>query len=410
MRIIIDVRALMHGNVSGVTVYVKEFLAELSVRTSPHEFILFYNSFRDVSRCFESPDFIRGTSHIRIVYTRIPNILLNFLLRFFHRPYLDVLISLTLKPQTNTKRCVILLQLLDIVKAFFTKYTALHESIDIFFMPDPRPVALSSHVKLVTTFHDLSFEYCRASFSLKTRLWHKLLKPRALAKHSDRIIAVSKLTKRTLHDTYGIDNEKIHVVYHGVNVSYFNNVSESKWQAIREKYKIPEKYFFFLSTLEPRKNIHRLIDAFKIFHAHYPNIVLVIAGVFHHAIFSMPSLPVSPGIHYPGFIEEKDKPILYQRALGFIYVSEYEGFGLPVLEALASGCPVVIPRESAMSEIAPAGAIRVDPLSSQSIETGLEQLLQVTSDSKFKQGLRDYARSFTWKKTVDETLHLFFSF
>ena len=387
MKVVIDLRPLMHGETSGVEVYLKNLLLglrELEEKgksskkvKSPLEFYYFYNSFHPVEFP-EELDFIKE----RVIWTRVPNKLLNLMLRFFKWPKLDCWVE---------------------KKAGFKP--------DVFFFPDPRPAPLTKEIKKITTFHDLSFERMPQNFSWRTRIWHFLLNPRREAQTSDGIIAVSSFTKRELMNVYQIPKDKIEVIPHGVDLSLGEPETEAKLKQVKAKYQLPDKFFLFVSSLSPRKNLANLVKAFRFFREKNPaeNYMLVVAGkknlrIFRHLALNLPVELVRP----IGFFAEEDKRALYQLSAGLIYISFYEGFGLPVLEAFAAGIPVVAAKIGALEELMPPEGVFADPCDPGEIAGAMQRFLS----EKFVQEILDYQKEklkeYSWEKCAQET-YFFFS-
>lgn len=381
LKIVIDIRPLMHGETSGVEVYLKNLLIELNELQNVEkkqfkaDLFFYYNSFHPVKFPAEL-DFMEKHK----IWTRAPNKLLNLWWRFFKWPKLDRWIEwkIGIKP-------------------------------DVFFLPDPRLAPVSNRVKKVTTFHDLSFERFPANFSWRTRLWHWLLKPRREAESSNKIIAVSAFTKRELMDYYGISGEKIEVIQHGVDQKLSQLENKEKLQAVKKKYNLPEKYFLFVSSLAPRKNLINLIEAFKIFREKEgaTDYKLVIAGKKNRRIFRDLRLELPDFVQWIGFFPEGDKRALYQSSVGLIYISLYEGFGLPVLEAFAAGIPVVASRIGALEEIMPKEGILVDPNQPEDIACGMEILLNQGNVQKILDAQKAIVSKFSWEKCARKTYEEF---
>ncbi len=369
MKIAIDLRPLMAGKVSGVEVYIKSMLEALFELKTKHKFVLWYNAFKNI----DTSHFPKLPKNVKLVRTRIPNKLFNLSLSLLRYPKLDKLIG---------------------------------KGIDVLWVPDPRPAPVSKACKKVITFHDLSFEDFKHSFNFKTRLWHRILRPKREATEADAIVAVSKFTKNQLIEEYGIDKTKIKVIYEAA-ADYLRPLSFPKsFEIIRRKYDLPENYFLCLSTLEPRKNTSGIIEAYLAWQENTKvDVGLVIAGKKYPKIFSETKLKKHPNIHLTGFIDEEDKALLYQHALAFLYPSYYEGFGLPILEAMQCGTPVITSDATAMPEVAGDAALLVNPNDPRELKNAMhevyrdEQLRADMIEKGFKQ-----ATKFSWKKAANKFL------
>lgn len=366
----------MAGNHSGVEVYIKSLLKELFKQDTQNHYILWWNSRSDVSK--NIPKF----PHQNISYfsTNIPNKLLNFSLSLFKYPKIDRWIG-----------------------------KKIQKRIDLVFIPDPRPTPVSKNCKKITTFHDLSFEHFQQTFSWKTRIWHKLLNPKSEAQTSNQIISVSENTKQDLIKTYQIPAEKIEVIYEASNLN--SKIDIQKENEIKIKYNLPEKFILTLSTIEPRKNIAGLLAAFQKLKQenNFPH-KLVIAGKKNSKIFSQIEeiKNNNKDIILTGFIEEIDKPYLYKLATAFIYPSFFEGFGLPLVEAMQMGCPIITSNLSSMPEIVKDAALLINPYDINSITEGIQKIL---SNDKLKAELQKKslkrANAFDWEKCAKTTLNIF---
>lgn len=371
MKIAIDLRPLMAGKVTGVEVYIKSMLEALFEANSEHKFILWYNAFKKV----DARHFPKLPKNAKLVRTRIPNKLFNLSLSLLRWPKIDKLIG---------------------------------KGIEVLWVPDPRPAPVSEHCKKITTFHDLSFEDFKYSFNLKTRLWHKILRPRKEAMEADTIIAVSQFTKNQLIEEYGIDKDKIKVIHEAASPHLRPLYFPKSFEVLKRRYNLPDNYFLCLSTLEPRKNISGIISAYLEWQEDTKvDVGLVIAGKKYPGIFSNPRLKAHPNIHMTGFVEEEDKALLYQHALAFLYPSLYEGFGLPILEAMQCGAPVITSDATSMPEVAGDAALLVNPNEVRELKDAMHQIYR---DDQLRANLIRkgfmHAKNFSWNKAAREFLKL----
>jgi glycosyltransferase involved in cell wall biosynthesis len=259
--------------------------------------------------------------------------------------------------------------------------------------------------RTVATVHDLAFLRYREEVPV-THHYERYL-ARSLSANR-RIIAVSEATRRDLVELLDVPGEKIDVVYEGAP-PVRAGLAERAFLAFRERHRIPRRYFLFVGTLEPRKNLVRLLEAAATLDA--PP-ALVLAGregwctaPIHAAIARTHRvLPVIT----PGFVTEEEKAALYRGATAFVYPSLYEGFGLPVLEAFAAGTPVLTSATSALPEVAGDAALRVDPRSTDELRDGLARL---AGDEDLRRSLaaagRERLRRFTFERTARETLAVY---
>ncbi|MFH1012781.1 MAG: glycosyltransferase family 1 protein [Candidatus Peregrinibacteria bacterium] len=372
MRIAIDCRPLMSGKISGVEVYMLEMMKALFEADPKNEYVLWHNNFGAV----DTSRWPTGFSHVTVKRTRIPNKILNLCLSALRWPKVDRLVG---------------------------------GKVDVLWVPDPRPAPVSAKCRKVVTFHDLSFEDFKHAFSLKSRLWHKVLRPRLEACEASTIIAVSEFTKGRLVDRYGVDPSRVKVVYEAASAPLHALPIPKAFEIIQHKYQLPDRYFLCLSTLEPRKNIKGVIEAYLSWQREAKREVgLVIAGQKYPEIFAAFHIKKHPDICVTGFVDEKDKALLYQHALAFLYPSFYEGFGLPILEAMQCGTPVVTSNVTAMPEVAGGAACLVNPNDPQTLKDALYTLFRdgVYRAELAKKGLKR-AGEFSWKKAAEMLLKAF---
>lgn len=356
----------MNGNYSGVGWYAYNLIENLLAIDSSNQYVIFYNS----SRSINVPAF--AAPNLEIKRFNYPNKLFNFSLNFFGRPILDRLIG----------------------------------GCDVFFSPNLHFLSLSNHTKSVLAVHDLSFLIDSDFFTSKQRYWHQLILNQKIIAKTDRIIVDSNSTKQDLMELFNYPSAKISVVHLGVAEKYFAPVSEADKSAIRQKHGLPEKFLLSVGTIEPRKN---LLGTIKALEALGWPIDLVVAGNYGWKFGEVKKLiETNSRIKHLGYIDETDKPVLYQLASGLIYPSYYEGFGLPILEAMASGCPVVAGNNSSQGEVLGDCGLLVDPYNVTEIKRGIELILSgddMISQMAGRAKLR--AREFSWLKTAQQTLRVF---
>ncbi len=375
MLIGVDVRPLMHGRVSGVENYIRSLLQAMLEVDEENSYVLFYNSRRPRGNFL--PDF--DGRRVKVVHTRYPNKLLHLLWRFFHWPKIDWLIKKKLGRQ-----------------------------IDVFFVPDPRPAPVSKGVRKVTTFHDLSFERYPQYFSWRSRLWYRVLNPRCEIRTSASLIAVSEFTKRELGEIYKVPAEKVAVIPEAVPGVLAVVTDEAELQRVREKYQLPDRFFLTFSTLEPRKNLESVMKAFSIFQKKQPleTYRLVLAGRQDSKMFGKVFLQEHPDILLAGFVEDGDKAALYTLARGLVFVSTYEGFGLPILEAMACGTPVISSACASMPEVVGEAGIIVDPYDTEKIADAMERFTLDDTWMEFREKGFERVKEFSWKKAARATLKI----
>jgi len=264
----------------------------------------------------------------------------------------------------------------------------------------------------VLTVHDLIAldypQYCKN----ENALYFRLCLPRSI-KRADRIIAVSYTVKEDILRRFKIDPEKIDVVYHGVDASFKKIVAGQILERVRNKYHIPQQYILFVGNLEPKKNLVRLIDAFLLLKKKnaIPHKLLIVGqdGWKSEAIHKrLERSGDTSDIVFTGYVDNEDLPAIYSMAALFAFPSLYEGFGLPVLEAMACGTPVLISDRGALPEIAGNIFPQVDPTSVPDIAAGMLKCLtdEVLRARNIRYGL-ERVKTFTWENTAWQTLEVY---
>ena len=215
-----------------------------------------------------------------------------------------------------------------------------------------------------------------------------------------------------------MDQKKVKVIHEGVDHQRFSQSStiENSKEYLGEKYNIRNEYLLFVGTLEPRKNLIRLLEAFYRLLAGNPNYKskyqLLLAGSLgwlYDTIFDeVKNRGLGENVLLPGYVDAEDLPTLYRNATIFIYPSLYEGFGLPVLEALTSGTPVITSDSSSMPEIAGDAALFVDPVDVEGMVSAMRRFLE---DEKLRSNYSErallQAKKFSWEKCARETLDVY---
>ncbi len=304
------------------------------------------------------------------------------------------------------------------------------QKLDVLFIPSHTlPIIRKPGLKTVVTVHDLGSEYLPKYHQLKQRVYLSLMQKHQL-KTATKIIAVSKATKEDLVKRRNIDPKKVEVVYEGYNQKLF------KPRRVDTEVDSLMPYFLFVGTVQPRKNLERVIKAFhrflslrapkgrgnlktRLLRRFAPRndngIELVIAGSkgwLSDEIYKLPKkLGIEKRVKFLGYVPDEKLPALYSNAEALVFPSLFEGFGLPILEAQACGCPVITsdvgssPNNiSSMHEVGGKGALYVDPYSIESIVNAMKKM----EDRKWrmemiKKGFENVKR-FSWEKAAKETL------
>lgn len=254
------------------------------------------------------------------------------------------------------------------------------------------------HARHVVTIHDASVLDHPEWFSAGFAAWYRFLLPR-LAKNAVRILTVSEFSRKRLAETLSMDPERISVVPNGVDAK-FETVQSKAAEAVLKRLGLPRDYVLALGSLEPRKNISGLLSAWALLLSRKEieeDVHLVVAGG-KSSLFRDAGLPALPDrVVLTGYIRDQDLPALYSRALAFVYPSLYEGFGLPPLEAMACGAPVVASGSTSIPEVTGNAALLVDPHEAESIAEGLRSVL---GDADLRAALRaaglERVKVFSW--------------
>jgi len=274
-------------------------------------------------------------------------------------------------------------------------------SFDILHTSDwIEPKVSSKNVKKITTIHDM-VTYLFPATLPKRVLVNQKKRMALVKKESDQIITVSETTKQDVVKFLEVPEEDVKVIYSAA-ASNFKPQSEENIDRVKEKFKIKTPFILSVGTQEPRKNIPRLIDAFEKINKENQNITLVLVGKYGWG----PSIDPVPNVIQTGFVTEDELTSLYAACRVFVYPSLYEGFGLPILEAMACGAPVVTSNNSAMAEIGKDVAILVDPRNEAQMTKAINFILNLETDNyqKMVRASLDRARKYSWAKTAKETL------
>ncbi len=283
----------------------------------------------------------------------------------------------------------------------------LKEKIDVFYSP-VHEGSINPFARQVITVHDL-LPLKFPEVYPRIKLYFKYVLPQVI-KASSALIVISDATKRDLIEHYKLFNKPLYVVYNGVDHNKFRPLTMSEIEAVKRKYNLHSYIFYLASETRPYKNIDRLIEAYG--NLRLSDLDLVIAGSLNnldekHLAGRLVKLRIHDRVRFLGYVPDEDLPGLYCGAEVFVFPSLYEGFGLPPLEAMTCGCPVVASNTSSLPEVCGDAAYYVDPYDIESIAEGVRA---VVSDSDLKRSLRckgiERAKMFTWEKTVKEILHV----
>jgi glycosyltransferase involved in cell wall biosynthesis len=244
-----------------------------------------------------------------------------------------------------------------------------------------------------------AYAYARAS------MW-------AAARRSDRILTVSEASKRDILSLFNVKPEKIVVVYNAIDEHFSATPSEEHVARIRERYQLDHKFVLYVGNIKPHKNLVRLIEAFSDLRRTHDDLKLLIIG---DEISKLPALrravhrnKLHKYVRFLGYLKDDTLTVLYRLASVFVFPSLYEGFGLPPLEAMASGTPVVTSNVSSLPEVTGDAAVLVDPYDVDSIGDGMRRILddpRLADELRLK-GLKR-AREFSWERSVEKTQRVY---
>jgi glycosyltransferase involved in cell wall biosynthesis len=384
MRIGIDCRTILNpgsGERAGVGHYTYFLVKNLISINQEDQIILFFNSLIPKEA---AENFVGSHSNVEIKFFPFHK----------YRHYLPIVYSHIL------------------VSSFLAE-----QKLDLYHNP-ANIIPLRYKGKSIITIHDLAI-YKNAGWfpsKLSSRLFStKLLIPSSIEKAA-KIIAVSENTKNDLREIFKIPENKIEVIYEGVELVSEDKIKDSNY--LKNKFKISGNYILYLGTIEPRKNIAGLLRAYKELRIRNPelnNLQLVIAGskgwkygkVFE-LIEDVNKQFGKEVIKYMGYVSAEDKLALMTNALCFVYPTFYEGFGLPVLEAMAQGTPVISSDISSIPEIVGNAGILINPYKISELSEALKKIL---TDKSLRERLsaagRERAKEFNWQKCAEETLKVY---
>ena len=264
--------------------------------------------------------------------------------------------------------------------------------------------------KLVISIYDLAFLHFPKNLKTGAYYYWKTFLSMNI-KRCERIIVCSQATKRDVMKFFRIRTEKIDVIPLGLNTKrFFPLRDENKTREIKQKYKLPENFILFVGTLEPRKNLSLLVKAYGLLpddlKRRYSLFIIGAKGWKYSSIFQLiKELGLTEKIIFPGRVSDEELRGVYSAATLLAFPSLYEGFGLPVLEAMACHTPVLTSNISSLPEVAGEAAYLVNPLSETEISKGLQKLLE-SKDLReaLKQKGIQRVQEFSWERTTQETL------
>lgn len=374
MRIAIDIRSLTDERMTGVGVYTLNLVTALAELAPQAEFILFASGSRGVLE--RIPNF--KAPNIKIVRLNIPNRLLFLLLKLPGGPTLESF--LPERPDVWV----------------FPKFNIFKTSLPYFL-----------------TVHDLAFEIFPQFVTFKEQLHNLLVGVHRVTAQAEGILAVSESTAVDLQTRWGAEADKISITPLGVDGQLFQAREQPSDKAYRATYDLNRPYILALATQEPRKNLESVIEGYELFRAQGgETLPLVLAGAQGWKTGTLKELiersAFKTDILELGYIPDKHKPALYRGATVFIWPSFYEGFGLPVLEAMACGVPVITSATSSLPEIVGTAGLLIDPFNVNDVVSALHQITEPQHGADLRKRLSTQAgmraQNFTWQHTAQATL------
>lgn len=268
---------------------------------------------------------------------------------------------------------------------------------------------------MVVTIHDLMYlenvSFKGTAYQNFGNLYRRFIVPK-IARKSKAIITVSEFEKNNIIERLKVHPEKVHVVYNGLNASFNTNYTTTQLDVIRHKYKLPNQFFLHIGNPAPRKNTFGVLEAYSIFvENNNSDLSLVISGCkpdfINGLIESMNKSKLKQRIICTGYLPKEELPLLYNMALVFLYPSYREGFGMPIVEAMACGTPVITGNNSSLIEVANGAALLVDASKPLEIASAMELALNTGNAEALKAKGIENAKRFSWKKAAEKTIEIY---
>ena len=267
---------------------------------------------------------------------------------------------------------------------------------------------------VVVSIHDLSFEHLPETFKRRSQMQLRLTVRRS-ARKASQVVALSKHGRSDIINTYGLNPERVSVIPLAAPAHFGRVEDEKELQRVRQTYGIDGDYILSVGSIQPRKNLSRLIAAYsRLRHAQPEGKLpqLVVAGkcawLYEETLRTIKDLGISNSVILTGYVPESDLPALYSGAVCFVYLSYFEGFGLPPLEAMTCGTAVIAGNRTSLPEVVGDAGVLVDPFEINDIVAAMEKVI---GDSDFRSRLSAKglarARLFDWRETARQTLAVY---
>ncbi len=283
----------------------------------------------------------------------------------------------------------------------------LKHKLDLFHGP-ANTVPLTYPRKTMITIHDLAI-YKHPEWFPTQMFSTRLLVPQSI-KHAKHIVAVSEATKKDVQDLFNVPDKKISVIPEAADTDVLD--LQDQHHDVHTIYQLPKRYVLFVGTIEPRKNLQVLFEAWKRLVLHSPETVndmqLILAGGIGYGgepiIAMIKKMNMAKHIRHIGYVSHNHKILLMQQASSFVFPTLYEGFGLPVLEAMQLGIPVVATNTSSIPEVTGSAAALVEPTDVEGLAQALKKVLDDRAWAKqLGEHGQEQAKKFSWKKTALDT-------
>lgn len=267
---------------------------------------------------------------------------------------------------------------------------------------------------VVVSIHDLSFEHLPQTFKRRSRMQLRITVRRS-ARRASCVIALSNHARNDIISTYKISPEKVSIIPLAAPAHFGPVTDEKELQRVGENYGIENDYILAVGSIQPRKNLTRLLQAYSLLLRARPEVKLpklVVVGryawLYTETLRTVNELGLGKSVIFTGYVPEADLPALYSRSLCFVYPSYFEGFGLPPLEAMKCGAAVIVGNKTSVPEVVGDAAVLVDPLDVNHMASAIERVI---TDSDLRLTLRakglERAKLFDWRETARKTLAVY---
>lgn len=277
-----------------------------------------------------------------------------------------------------------------------------YKDVDIFHSPS---FVASPFIKckMIMTIHDLIHINFKEYSTMLRKIYYKFIVKRSALKCS-KILTVSQFSKQEIIRWLKCDESKVEVTYCGVDESFKIIDDKDSLLRVKREYKLPDEFILYIGNQKPHKNVKTLIEAIKLIKT---NITLVINGKPNEELINMISqYNLDDKVKFIGYVKDKDLPILYNIAKVFVFPSLYEGFGLPPLEAISCGCPVVTSNVTSIPEIIGDIADMINPNSALELSKAIDKNIKIDRQKYYKL-VKGYSNKFKWIYTAQNTYEVY---